>query len=242
MSDYTSTLPTVPVLRFSSFDKEWETVTISKIADKITDGTHDTPKPVDKGVPFLTAIHVKDGFVDYDNCYYLPKEEHIKIYSRCNPEYGDLLMVNIGAGTATSAMVEVDYEFSMKNVALVKPDRTRVDPQFFSQYQRFHSKRLRHQLSSGGAQPFLSLRQIGKLKLVITTLPEQKKIADFLTAVDERIGQLTQKKALLEQYKKGVMQQLFSQTIRFKDKVNCCLLYTSPSPRDRQKSRMPSSA
>jgi type I restriction enzyme S subunit len=63
----------------------------------------------------------------------------------------------------------------------------------------------------------ISKSEIGKIPIYIPTLPEQQKIASFFTAIDQNISQLTRKKTLLEQYKKGVMQKIFSQEIRFKD-------------------------
>jgi type I restriction enzyme S subunit len=63
----------------------------------------------------------------------------------------------------------------------------------------------------------IATSRLGKVSLNIPSLPEQKKIATFLTAVDKKIALLQQKKALLEQYKKGAMQKIFSQVLRFKD-------------------------
>lgn len=68
-----------------------------------------------------------------------------------------------------------------------------------------------------GNQSNVGIDDVKNINQSIPTLPEQQKIAAFLTAVDEKLQALQQKKILLEQYKKGLMQKIFSQELRFKD-------------------------
>lgn len=164
-----------------------KTQLLSDVCTKITDGTHDTPIPLDNGVPYITALHVKDGYIDFDNCYYVDDTTHKIIYKRCNPEKGDVLLVNIGAGTATAALVKVEYEFSMKNVALLKPDRSQVVGEYLELYLLAQKERLFHQLTSGGAQIFFSLKQIGNLRIVLPPFQEQITIANMLSTWDQAI-------------------------------------------------------
>lgn len=65
--------------------------------------------------------------------------------------------------------------------------------------------------------PSLSKTTIEKIDIRIPEIFEQQKIADFLTQIDNRIEKLTKKKQFLEKYKKGVMQKIFNQEIRFKN-------------------------
>ena len=74
-----------------------------------------------------------------------------------------------------------------------------------------------NKLSESSAQPGLSVGKLLRFKIFVPILPEQQKIAIFFTAIDQKISQLKKKRQFLEQYKKGVMQKIFSQHIRFKD-------------------------
>lgn len=80
-------------------------------------------------------------------------------------------------------------------------------------YLRYNLERF----GTGSGVPTLNRNDIHLQKEYFPNLPEQTKIANFLIVVDSKLTQLKKKKSLLEQYKKGVMQKLFSQELRFKD-------------------------
>jgi type I restriction enzyme S subunit len=88
---------------------------------------------------------------------------------------------------------------------------------FLSYYLNSKKKNDIAKLAQGISVVHLYSGQLSKLQLNLPSLPEQQKIASFFTSIDQKISRLKQKKTLLEQYKKGVMQKIFSQEIRFKD-------------------------
>jgi len=73
-----------------------------------------------------------------------------------------------------------------------------------------------HRLSTGSTAKGINQKSLKKVFINIPLKPEQQKIATFLTEVDNKIEQLSKKQELLGEFKKGLMQQIFSQTIRFK--------------------------
>jgi type I restriction enzyme S subunit len=197
--------------------QDWKRVFAGDVCTKITDGTHDTPKTREFGFPFITAINVKDGKINFGNCLYVDEPTHRRIFERCNPEHGDLLIVNIGAGVSECAYVDVDFEFSLKNVALLKPDRCQLEPKFLLYHHKFRKAHVAHRVKSGGAQPFLSLKELRKLEILLPPLSEQKEIAEILSTWDKAITTTEQLLANSQQRKKALMQQLLTGKKRLLD-------------------------
>lgn len=99
--------------------KSWEWRELSTITDKITDGTHFTPKYITRGVPFISVKDIKGGKVHFDNCKYIEAAEHDLLKKRCYPEKGDILMTK--SGTIGRLALVPDKEFSLfVSVALIK--------------------------------------------------------------------------------------------------------------------------
>ncbi|MFN8358658.1 MAG: restriction endonuclease subunit S [Candidatus Kapaibacterium sp.] len=156
-------------------EKGWEVRKLGEVCTKITDGTHDTPERLTEGIKFITGKHIRPFSIDYNNSDYVTIKVHTEIYKRCNPEYGDILYTNIGVNYATAAMNTVNYEFSMKNVALLKYNRTILSGRFleFLLNNEYFKDKLRKLTGIGGAQQFLSLAQIKSIPILLPSIDLQ---------------------------------------------------------------------
>ncbi|MDI1231713.1 MAG: restriction endonuclease subunit S, partial [Methylobacter sp.] len=115
---------------------------------------------------------------------------------------------------ATASCVQVSGVALGGDLNIIKSQENGV---FLTYYLNNQKKLDIAKLAQGNSVVHLYSSQLKQLDLNLPDKKEQTKIANFLTAVDEKITQLTQKTELLAQYKKGVMQQIFSQELRFKD-------------------------
>jgi type I restriction enzyme S subunit len=102
--------------------EKWEWARLGNTLFKLTDGTHHSPTNMESGeYKYVTAKNIKNDGIQLSNITYVTKEVHGEIFSRCNPEKGDLLYIKDGATTGIAAINNLDEPFSMlSSVALLK--------------------------------------------------------------------------------------------------------------------------
>lgn len=96
--------------------------TLAEVCSLVTDGTHDTPRRVESGFPLIKAKEIVGGRIDFETCDQISREEHLQVIARSKPEQGDTLFAHTGASLGEAAYVNTSREFSIKNIALFKPN------------------------------------------------------------------------------------------------------------------------
>ncbi len=206
----------IPELRFPDFNGEWDLKKLNEIASKIGDGIHGTPKyDVEGEYCFINGNNLVEGRILITENTKTVNEHEFQIHKRELNDRTILLSIN---GTIGNLAYYNGEEVMLGKSAAYINIAEKHDLKF--NFYTLSTNRIQSYFNSeltGTTIKNLSLKTIRSTNIFLPTLPEQQKIASFFTAIDQKISQLKQKKTLLEQYKKGVMQKIFSQLIRFRD-------------------------
>lgn len=195
--------------------KTWKLEILQKLTNKITDGTHFTPKYIEHGIAFLRVTDIKDELISWDNVKKISKEEHIDLLKRANPEKGDILLSKNGTVGITK-LIDWDKEFSIfVSLCLIKPKHEIINNYFLkyvlSSEFCFRQIKLR---SKRAIVNNLHLEEIRDLKIPLPSIEEQIEIVHILQNSDKLISAERSRNEKLNKIKQGLMQQLLSGQIR----------------------------
>lgn len=157
--------------------ENWKWVRLGDLLNKLTDGAHHTPKYTTEGIPFLSVKDISSGKINFSNTRFVSQEEHNKLYKRCNPEKGDILLTKVGT-TGIPVIVNTDKEFSLfVSVALLKFNNSLL----FNEYLLYALKSPLVQMQAkkntrGVANKNWVMRDIANTVLPLPPLEEQKRI------------------------------------------------------------------
>lgn len=180
----------------------------------VRDGTHDSPKYIQKGYPLVTSKNIVDGKIDISNVNYISEEDYIKINQRSKVDNGDILMPMIGT-IGKPIVVKKEFNFAIKNVALIKfNDNSKVLSKYVkyvlesSLFKKYIEKENR-----GGTQKFLSLSNIRNFRMPIPTIERQKKIIHILDKARLLIEKRQSQIIALDELTQSVFLEMFGDPV-----------------------------
>ncbi len=208
-----------PVLRFSGFEEGYRNILFKDIIDNYGYGPRFNANDYSEfgNVKTIRGTDVSiEGEIKYQQVPTAQLDENtIKTHKLKD---GDLVMITTADCGLTGVFRQQNIDYIPSAYAVRITLNEKGYPIFFKYF-------LQTQLAKFQVDKFIRKATVANLpgsdilrfSINIPSFPEQTKIATFLSAVDEKLNLLKEKKVALEEYKKGMMQKIFSQEIRFKD-------------------------
>lgn len=199
--------------RLPGFTGEWESSNLGELCI-IKDGTHETPKYVENGIPFYSVENVTNN--NFKTAKNITLKDHNLLTKNYRIEKGDVLMTRIGSiGICKYIDWEVNASFYVSLALLKFKDKSLA--RFFSFYSRTEGfiKEIESKSLQFATPKKINLSNISLVKIEYPiSKEEQEMIISTLSSMDREIESLEGKKAKYEQIKQGMMQQLLTGKIR----------------------------
>lgn len=211
----------IPALRFPEFSEDWDEKKLADVTIKVGSGSTPTGGANvygNSGILFIRSQNVNENRLKLEDVVFISEKINSKMRGSI-VEANDILLNITGASIGRSCVVPKSFKTGNVNqhVCIIRLDKEN-SPRFLQLFiSSEKGQKLVSEGQTGGGREGLNFHSIRGFKIFLPNLPEQQKIAAFLSAVDDKIEQLSRTKGLLTKYKKGVMQQIFDQKIRFKD-------------------------
>ncbi len=180
----------------------WQLKKLGEVCDTIQDGAHESPKlqfdsPGNGRFLYITSKNIRNNHLDLENVTYVDEDFHNRIYPRCRPSVGDVLLTKDGANTGNVTLNTLDEPFSLlSSVCLIKTAPDSLLPSFLSYFIQSPDglKSITGQMTGAGIKRII-LRDIKLAEIPIPPLPEQQRIVALL---DEAFAGLASAKANAE--------------------------------------------
>ena len=198
--------------------ERWKEYKASEFCESVTDGTHDSPKPKDKGFYLITSKHLKDSYIDFASAKLISREDYQKIIQRSKVEQYDVLFSMIGTIGNTLRVTSPQIEFAVKNMGIFKFGGNNLNSKWF--YYWLKSPKAKEYIKtrlSGSTQSYLTLNSLREFPVLCPDIETQKDIVNILSSFDDKIELNRRINENLEQESQALFKSWFVDFEPFKD-------------------------
>lgn len=191
----------------------WKTVKLGDVCKRITDGSHNPPKGVERSdYLMLSSKNVFDGLITFDKPRYLEANDFASENKRTDIELGDVLLTIVGTIGRCAVVEDLQTPFTLqRSVAVLKPDREILLPVYLM-YALQNMSSLLNDSARGVAQKGIYLKSLKELVILLPPLAEQQRIVAKLDAafagIDRAIEVAEAKEAEVEKLKASLLSDL----------------------------------
>jgi type I restriction enzyme S subunit len=168
--------------------EEWKEYKAIDFCENVTDGTHDSPKPVDEGHYLITSKHLQRNAIDFSSAYKISETDYLKVIQRSRVVQYDILFSMIGTIGNTVRVISPGIDFAVKNMAIFKMGGDNLKSKWLYYWlQSNTAKEYIYSRLSGSTQSYLTLDSLRNFPVYAPSEEKMRMIVELLSSLDDKI-------------------------------------------------------